>query len=273
MLRLGSSEGCRVVESDGCGELFKEALVGASDERDGLSVVGVGVVGLTVVGESVVGLTVVGEGVVGLTVVGEGVVGLTVVGEGVVGLTVVGESVVGPTVVGESVVGSRLVGATVEGALDVGPTVDGVAVLGAEVHAPTLHAADSDVVGQACATPVVGAEATARARKCDPPPQATEQSLQPLQSPTLQSLHVIAEQKMLPDNGRHGAPPACAISLTERQRLELPEEQEASQVAHRLQAVTAQSTGHVSITHALSPVVLAQAMPPAAEGTAMLRVL
>ena len=105
---------------------------------------------------------------------------------------------------------------------DVGETVDGEALIGAAVHSSELHATDSNVAGQACATPMVSADATVRVREDDPPPHATEQLLQPLQLATLQSVHVIAEQVMPLDRAGHTEPPPYAASLTERERCELP---------------------------------------------------
>ena len=89
---------------------------------------------------------------------------------------------------------------------------------GATVHASKLHATNSDVAGQGCATPSAGAAATIRVRKDAPPPHSTEQLLQPLQLPMAQSMHVIAEQVMLLDRAGHAEPPPDAISLTLRER-------------------------------------------------------
>ncbi len=144
--------------------------------------------------------------------------GLAVVGTSVVGPTVVGDIVVGLQDVGKSVVGPKLVGAALEGVLDVGATVDGESLLGATVHASKLHATNSDVAGQACATPSAGAAATTRVRKDEPPPHSTEQLLQPLQLPIAQSVHVIAEHVMLLDRAGHAEPPPDAASLTLRER-------------------------------------------------------
>ena len=176
-----------------------------------------------VVGESAMGLTVVGANVVGFPVVGKRVVGLSGVGESVAGLSVVtelvGRSVAGLPVVGELDIGPRLM----DGAVDRAAS-DGEALLGTAVHASTLHTADSNGVGQACATPAAVTEATTpRILKYDPPSydpprHATEHVLQPVQSPTLQSVHTIAEQAILLDRVGHKAPPPYAISLTERQR-------------------------------------------------------
>jgi hypothetical protein len=138
--------------------------------------------------------------------------------DAIAGLPVVGESVKGLLVLGESVVGLRLEGAAVKGEPDDGPPVDGEVLLGAPVHAPTLHAVDSDVVGQACATPTAPAEAATRVREYEPPPHVTEQLLQPVQSPTPQSVHAIAEHAVLLDRTGQAKPPPDATSLTERQR-------------------------------------------------------
>jgi hypothetical protein len=89
---------------------------------------------------------------------------------------------------------------------------------GATVHASKLHATNSDVAGQGCATPSAGAAATIRVRKDEPPPHSTEQLLQPLQLPMAQSMHVIAEQVMLLDRAGHAEPPPDAASLTLRER-------------------------------------------------------
>ncbi len=78
------------------------------------------------------------------------------VGEIVEGLS----KVVLTVVVGIVVVGPRLVGLAVEGLMDAAATVDREVLLGALVHASTLHAMESVVVGQAGATPTVDAEAT-----------------------------------------------------------------------------------------------------------------
>ncbi len=152
---------------------------------------------------------------------------------------------------------------------DVGETVDGEALIGAAVHASELHATDSDAAGQACATPMVSADATVRVREDDPPPHATEQLLQPLQLPMVQSEHVIAEQAMLVDRAGHAVPPPYAASLTERERCELPSLHSAVQVAHRLHDVTAQSAGHVVRVHPLSSVVREHALPPFTVRTVM----
>jgi hypothetical protein len=193
------------------------------------------------------------------------------VGETVSGLTVVGKTVAKFPIVGKNVEGSRLMGNAGEDVPDVGETVDGEALIGAAVHSSELHATDSDAAGQACATPMVGADATVRVREDDPPPHATEQLLQPLQLPTLQSMHVIAEQAMLLDRAGHAEPPPYTASLTERERCELPSLHSAVQVAHRLHDVTAQSTGHVVGVHPLSSVVPEHVLPPFTVGTVMAR--
>ena len=170
-----------------------------------------------VVGESAMGLTVVGANVVGFPVVGKRVVGLSGVGESVAGLSVVtelvGRSVAGLPVVGELDVGPRLM----DGAVDRAAS-DGEALLGTAVHASTLHTADSNGVGQACATPAAGGAPTTRVREWKPPPQAAEQLLQLVQSSTPQSVQRIAEHAMLPERDGHVEPPPNAISLAERQR-------------------------------------------------------
>ena len=189
------------------------------------------------------------------------------VGEIAFGLTAVGNTVAGFPIVGKSVEGSRLVGLAGEEVPDVGETVDGEALIGTAVHSSELHATDSDAAGQACATPTVSADATVRVREDDPPPHATEQLLQPLQLPTLQSVHVIAEQAMILDRAGHAEPPPYAASLTERERCELPSLHSAEQVAHRLHDVTAQSIGHVVDMHPLSSVVPEHVLPPFTVGT------
>jgi len=125
---------------------------------------------------------------------------------------------VGVPVVGELDVGPRLVDGAVEGVSEEGAASDGEALLGTAVHASMLHTADSNGVGQACATPAVGAVTTTRVRACTPPPQAAEQLLQLVQSPTPQSVHTTTEHAVLPERDGHVKPPPNAISLTERQR-------------------------------------------------------
>ena len=201
--------------------------------------------------------------VVGLVIVGMSD-GVVIVGtsDAILGPPVVGESVVGLLVLGESVVGLGLKAAAVKGEPDEGALVDGEVLLGTPVHGPTLHAVESEVAGQACATPMVTAAAATRVREHDPPPHATEQLLQPVQRPTPQSVHAIAKQRVLLDRAGQAEPPPDATSVTERQRCELPKLHRPSQVVHEFHDVTAQSTGHVTVTHALSSVVLEQALPP-----------
>jgi hypothetical protein len=115
-----------------------------------------------------------------------------------------------------------MAGSVMAGGLALTAVIGILGAAGAAVHSSELHAADSEVAGQACATPMKSADATVRVREDDPPPHATEQLLQPLQLPTLQSVHVIAEQATLLDRAGHTEPPPYAASLTERERCELP---------------------------------------------------
>jgi hypothetical protein len=240
-LRLGDPEGVRLGDSEGCTELYAAALLGASvgvsdGKPDGVKL---GVPVGAALGASEGGIVLgvvrdVGDGgpwegscsrgaAEGLVVgVCDPVSGVSVVGEIASGLTAVGNTVAGFPIVGKSVEGSRLVGLAGEEVPDVGETVDGEALIGTAVHSSELHATDSDAAGQACATPMVSADATVRVREDDPPPHAIEQLLQPLQLPTLQSVHVIAEQATLLDRAGHAEPPPYAASLTERERCELP---------------------------------------------------
>jgi hypothetical protein len=120
------------------------------------------------------------------------------------------------------------------------------------------------------ATPF-GLDETARVRECDPL-HVAEQLLQLLHSLTLQSMHVISEQSILPSSDGHIAPPPDAASLTVRQRRVLPNEHIAVQSVHLPHAVTEQSTGHAIVPHSTLSVVLGHAMPPAEVGTAVARV-
>jgi hypothetical protein len=231
-LRLGEPEGARLGDREGCSELYSAALLGAS--------------GGVVDGKP--------DGVKLGVLVG------TALGETVPGLWVVCQAVGEFAVVGKRVEVLKLAGDTVEDVPDVGKTA---------VHSSTLHATDSNVAGQACATPMASADATVRVREDDPPSHATEQLLQPLHLPTLQSMHMIAEQAMLLDRAGHAEPPRYAASLTERERCELPSLHNAVQVAHRLHDVTAQSTGHFVDVHPLSSVVPEHALPPFKVGAVM----
>jgi hypothetical protein len=233
--RLGDPDGCSVGDSVGCIELYSAAPVGASvgvsDGKPDCVTLGVLVGAALGASESgmLAGIAIgLGDGgpwegscsrgvVVGFVVgPADSVGGVSVAGEIVSGLNVVGKTVARFPIVGKSVEGSRLVVVAGEDVPDVGETVDGEALIGAAVHSSELHATDSNVAGQACATPMVSADATVRVREDDPPPHATEQLLQPLQLPTLQSVHVIAEQAMLLDRAGHAEPPPYAASLTER---------------------------------------------------------
>jgi hypothetical protein len=264
-LKLGDPDGARLGDREGCSELYSAALLGASvGESDGKpdgaklgALVGIAIEteGCVPFKGSCVRGAVVGF-VVPVVAPADAIVGFSVVGETVPGLRVVGKAVVGKAVVGFVVVG--LAGDTVEDVPDVGETA---------VHSSTLHATVSDAAGQACATPMVSAGATVRVREDEPPPHTIEQLLQPLQLPTLQSVHVIAEQAMLLDRAGHAEPPPYAASLTERERCELPSLHSAVQVAHRLHGVTAQSTGHVVDVHPLSSVVPEHVLPPFTVGT------